>query len=160
MLCIGRVAWHDDGVPGCHPLDELQPATWQANPAKAINYFEQFAHQLHSARRPTLFSFLQAGGLSGPLTLTLTLSLSLFYCCHSRHIQGFLHVLPALANTRPEGCPSLCKCETRTIANRCVLCMYVRRLNNNVVVWPRLTVTSCNVLCTSIQHLHTNLQDH
>lgn len=42
----------------CHPSDELQPAAWQANPAKAINYFEQFAHQLHSARRPTLFSFL------------------------------------------------------------------------------------------------------
>lgn len=45
----------------CHPLDELQPAAWQANPAKAINYFEQFAHQLHSARRPTLFSFLCPG---------------------------------------------------------------------------------------------------
>ena len=26
----------------CHPLDELQPLAWQANPAKAINYFEQF----------------------------------------------------------------------------------------------------------------------
>lgn len=45
----------------CHPSDELQPAAWQANPAKAINYFEQFAHQLHSARRPTLFSFLCPG---------------------------------------------------------------------------------------------------
>lgn len=42
-------------------MDELQPAAWQANPAKAINYFEQFAHQLHSARRPTLFSFLCPG---------------------------------------------------------------------------------------------------
>lgn len=50
----------------CHPSDELQPAAWQANPAKAINYFEQFAHQLHSARRPTLFSFLCPGSYHHP----------------------------------------------------------------------------------------------
>jgi len=50
----------------CHPSDELQPAAWQANPAKAINYFEQFAHQLHSARRPTLFSFLCPGSYHPP----------------------------------------------------------------------------------------------
>lgn len=63
---------------------------WQANPAKAINYFEQFAHQLHSARRPTLFSFLCPGAtttaihgslLSLFLSPSLTLPLSHVHVC-------------------------------------------------------------------------------
>lgn len=70
----------------CHPSDELQPAAWQANPAKAINYFEQFAHQLHSARRPTLFSFLCPGSyhpLSAPRASTYVYIRGTYTCAHA-----------------------------------------------------------------------------
>lgn len=75
-------------IPGCHPLDELQPAAWQANPAKAINYFEQFAHQLHSARRPTLFSFLRASGRAKapPKLASYSIPVSIFFFLSSSYI--------------------------------------------------------------------------
>lgn len=82
----------------CHPSDELQPAAWQANPAKAINYFEQFAHQLHSARRPTLFSFLCPGSYHHPPCPVYPASLCMWSvhqharvnaCTHTHKNAGF-----------------------------------------------------------------------
>lgn len=78
----------------------------QANPAKAINYFEQFAHQLHSTRRPTLFSFHWAGMTMPnhlsffphpiPFPLSLSLSSSLLFSTHT--FWAFLRVLSHYAH--------------------------------------------------------------
>ncbi|KAL0123762.1 hypothetical protein PUN28_005931 [Cardiocondyla obscurior] len=85
----------------CHPSDELQPAAWQANPAKAINYFEQFAHQLHSARRPTLFSFLCPGSYHHPLCPVYPASLCMWPVHQHDRVNACTH---AHKNLRDYGC--------------------------------------------------------